>query len=628
MAYTTHRIQLRTGTGISSYSVKYLGSTGSDYITAKVSSSVASTDCYVRDGTNLQVTSVNYSNTSSSSFQFKEYDSTWSELIKTFVEGDAYIYSSGARQVKLFATESTAASYKIKIVRGDGISIIGYGVNTKTLNKSLTSSSVTVDVGEGGYVYIGIAGYSNGYTYPVYANNTNWVVVDADGEYDDRYINAPSSSGTREIEIYATPKRYYYIHANANGGEFDDNEEIWNSGLQEEATLGAFAYYSLSKIPTPYRSGYTFAGWGNSAGIKYTQGTVSVDVTKATASNPGSATVYAIWEEKAQTFQFRLSDTNAGVSAYYVYVDGKQKISSTSTNWQSISVFNANKIEIHVAVTMVYDDASGKIVNPDGFEAPKITALADDPKSNSDVDVTMELATASTSNTAPTYKGYSFDAQYRPYHHKFLIGAIPKRYSVALNPNGGTWQDTQKTTEKTVYINANEKLKFNTHSNNLKRTSYKLLGWNTSSTATTGYSKPDASIWITKNTTYYATWKEQMEYFNWLGSDEKDKENVKKGCFVHEAILAEAWNTLQKKILDLSRKQSITPLPSSEQVKSGYLISAARCNAVAENINKLPGHGDSIGSVKQGDEMTANYFLQLKRAINAAIAYFNGDSTV
>ena len=103
--YTTYGLNLRTGTGISSYDVKYLGSKGSTYNTATVSNSAASTVCWTRKNTNLQVTSIDYSDLYGSPFYFKEYtDSEFSKVKTTFDDNDDKVYSSGTRYVKLFGT--------------------------------------------------------------------------------------------------------------------------------------------------------------------------------------------------------------------------------------------------------------------------------------------------------------------------------------------------------------------------------------------------------------------------------------------------------------------------------------------------------------------------------------------
>nr|DAH16110.1 MAG TPA: hypothetical protein [Caudoviricetes sp.] len=103
--YTTYGLNLRTGTGISSYNVRYLGSSGSSYNTASVSNSAASTVCWTRKNTNLEITSINYSDLYGSPYYFVEYtNSNFSTVKKTFADNDGEVYSSGTRYVKLFGT--------------------------------------------------------------------------------------------------------------------------------------------------------------------------------------------------------------------------------------------------------------------------------------------------------------------------------------------------------------------------------------------------------------------------------------------------------------------------------------------------------------------------------------------
>ena len=103
--YQTYELNLRTGTGINSYKVKYLGSKGSTYNTATVSNSAASTVCWTSKNTNLEITSVDYSDLYGSPFYFQEYtDSEFSTPKKTFADNDGKVYSSGTRYVKLFGT--------------------------------------------------------------------------------------------------------------------------------------------------------------------------------------------------------------------------------------------------------------------------------------------------------------------------------------------------------------------------------------------------------------------------------------------------------------------------------------------------------------------------------------------
>ena len=84
---------MRTGTGVNNYSVKYTLANGNTQ-TATVSNPSASTVCWVKANTNLQVTGVNYSENYAAPFKFKEYDSSFSTLLGTFSDNDAYVTAS------------------------------------------------------------------------------------------------------------------------------------------------------------------------------------------------------------------------------------------------------------------------------------------------------------------------------------------------------------------------------------------------------------------------------------------------------------------------------------------------------------------------------------------------------
>ena len=215
--YTTYELNLRTGTGISSYSVKYLGSKGSTYNTATVSNSAASTGCWTRKNTNLEVTSVNYSDLYGSPFYFKEYtDSTFSEVKRTFADNDGEVYSSGTRYVKLFGTQTSYATYTINLRTGTGV--ISYQVsytnskgNTITATVSNSAASTACYVKQGTQMSISNIKYSTNYSSPFYVReyNSDWSKVI--GSSTNTGITA---SGTKYIKIegsYVEPTYKMYL---------------------------------------------------------------------------------------------------------------------------------------------------------------------------------------------------------------------------------------------------------------------------------------------------------------------------------------------------------------------------------------------------------------------------------
>lgn len=215
--YTTYCLNLRTGTGISSYNVKYLGSSGSSYITAKISNSSASTGCWTRANTNLEVTSVNYSDLYGSPYYFKEYtDSTFSEVKKTFADNDGQVYSSGTRYVKLFGTQTSYPTYTINLRTGTGVisyqaSYINSKGDTITATVSNSAASTGCYVKQGTQISISNIKYSTNYSSPFYVReyNSDWSKVI--GSSTNTGITA---SGTKYIKIegsYVEPTYTMYL---------------------------------------------------------------------------------------------------------------------------------------------------------------------------------------------------------------------------------------------------------------------------------------------------------------------------------------------------------------------------------------------------------------------------------
>lgn len=219
--YTTYGLNLRTGTGINSYNVRYLGSKGSSYNTATVSNSAASTVCYTRAKTNLEITEVNYSDLYGSPFYFKEYtDSTFSEVKKTFADNDGEVYSSGTRYVKLFGTQTSYATYAINLRTGVGVT--SYQVsytnskgNTVTATVSNSAASTVCYVKANSNLTITSVNYAANYAAPYtqeeYNSDFSKVIGTASGD-------TIKASGTRYFKIkgtYVEPtyKAYFRCHS-------------------------------------------------------------------------------------------------------------------------------------------------------------------------------------------------------------------------------------------------------------------------------------------------------------------------------------------------------------------------------------------------------------------------------
>ena len=218
--YTTYGLNLRTGTGINSYDVKYLGSKGSTYNTATVSNSAASTVCWTRKNTNLEVTSIDYSDLYGSPFYFQEYtDSEFSTPKKTFDDNDGQVYSSGTRYVKLFATQTSYQTYAINLRTGVGVTSyqVSYANSkgktvTATVSNSAASTVCWVKANSNLTITSVIydTNYAAPYTQEEYNSDFTRVIGTASG-------NTIKASGTKYFKIagtYVEPtyKAYFRCH--------------------------------------------------------------------------------------------------------------------------------------------------------------------------------------------------------------------------------------------------------------------------------------------------------------------------------------------------------------------------------------------------------------------------------
>ena len=217
--YTTYGLNLRTGTGINSYSVRYLGSKGSSYNTATVSNPSASTVCWTRANTNLEVTSISYSDSYGSPFYFKEYtDSTFSTVKKTFADNDDQVYSGGTRYVKLFGTYKQPAQYSINLRTGTGVN--NYSVkytlangNTQTATVSNPSASTVCWVKANTNLQVTGVNYSENYAAPFRFKEYDSSFSTLWGTFSDNdaYVTASQNRYLKLNGTYYEPKYTAYL---------------------------------------------------------------------------------------------------------------------------------------------------------------------------------------------------------------------------------------------------------------------------------------------------------------------------------------------------------------------------------------------------------------------------------
>ena len=287
--YTTYGLNLRTGTGINSYSVRYLGSKGSSYNTATVSNPSASTVCWTRANTNLEVTGINYSSSYGNPFYFVEYtNSNFSTVKGTFADNDGEVYSSGTRYVKLFGTK--------KITYVNAL----YYKNGGTWSSGSDPYIDTIESGS----------YSSTYTPSVRVSRTNYHLLG----WSTSSTATSATYGTNEaigplggnLTLYAVWQENPYITLDAGEGRFGTERYAYF-----HIGYGDYVYFSNY---TPTRYGYNLIGWSA------TQGSTSPTYGPSDTVGPlygSSYKYYAVWQKATATITLNgnggLWDASTGI---------------------------------------------------------------------------------------------------------------------------------------------------------------------------------------------------------------------------------------------------------------------------------------------------------------------------
>lgn len=288
-----------------------------------------------------------------------------------------------------------------------------------------------------------------------------------------------------------------------------------NTSITQDNKSCSFANTKYIRAISLTSSGLAWSGtiyWSSSSNgttnpiADITNGSISYydNIEPIDFKNKSRTIYFTAVKEKPKTFKFKLSSTNKGVSAYYVYVNDSQKIASTSTNESTITAYDDDTIRISVAMKGIYDN--GRLVNGNGFNAPLITAYADSSSYN-DVSeyMTIDSNYPGSVTSIPRYKDYSFYAGRRPNHHTFAIGATDKKYSYKIDANEGTWPSGSN--PRTGTISSMSKLDLSQFKPT-RTGAYFHIGWSTmSASLNPSNSYPlNGSIYLTGNLTLYAVW--------------------------------------------------------------------------------------------------------------------------
>lgn len=334
----------RLGTGVESYVVHASYSTATDPYPNGATITTSWTLSNVKNNSTITIRANETQCKSGYTFPVYVYTSTngssWTQVDYLQSGTVTFNVGTGTKYVRVGpATKGSSTSYKVKVVLGTGISQVSYGINTASLTTGPVGSDFTADVKrKSGYVYIGISRIASGYTYPVTATDgsSTWTVINANGTYNDHYISAPSSGGTRTVTLTATKdtRRYYQVHAFANGGKFSDGTTDYYTDLAASATVSID--FDLSTLKTPSRGGYTFKGWGYSSNAtQYYTGTIPISATSQDSNDPTIYNLYAIWAKTEYTCYIKIG---TGINSASVYVDGALKSDIRDKVYHAITV--------------------------------------------------------------------------------------------------------------------------------------------------------------------------------------------------------------------------------------------------------------------------------------------------
>lgn len=273
-SYTSNPIYFRTGTGVSSYRMQYANSTQTG-LTDGVTGRNTSTTLYVRSSTNASLIALDYESGYGAPYYFVEYtDSSFSTVKKTFTEGDANVYSSGTRYIKLFASVSTVTAY-IKLGAGISSAMIYVDGSAKSDVRDKAYHAVTVSRNSRVEVRsIGLnSGYGRPYMFRFYGSSTSTTPSSYSESLDTDTPGYTYTSDRVYAEIVATKSSidlFYWDSASTDGSLIKAGQPIsnltaarWNrllAKIQElaQAEGGSYSYSGVTSGSTIYAA--TFNG--------------------------------------------------------------------------------------------------------------------------------------------------------------------------------------------------------------------------------------------------------------------------------------------------------------------------------------------------------------------------------
>ena len=199
------------------------------------------------------------------------------------------------------------------------------------------------------------------------------------------------------------------------------------------------------------------------------------------------------------------------------------------------------------------------------------------------------------------------------------------RATLTFYGNGGLWNGNLQKQSKTYEVG--ETVSFATYSNNLVRAGHSLLGWSTSSTATTASWDPNGIVTVgATDADYYAVWQKHIDLFYWYGNDSQDAAKIAKGQPVTN-LTATIWNEFKSRINQLTiaktgNSWSYSTVSSGDSITAAEVLAARNALAALNNNVPLP----TANQLQTGKQILASYFNgtgSLKAALNIIINNYN-----
>ncbi|WP_026511874.1 InlB B-repeat-containing protein [Butyrivibrio sp. LC3010] len=308
---------------------------------------------------------------------------------------------------------------------------------------SVTDYEITVPAGES----------LNSFPYPEFVNNDDkYIYKSYNTKADGSGVNVDSGYVlTGDIDLYVQWEKAYTITYNANGGYFEQYNNIRSDILVENAAAGSTNYLGTFR-DLKNSANKAFIGWSTTADGK--------NLIERIDKVDNNITLYAVWED-GYVITF---DGNGGKVSFSAWSYDSALLSDADTK-----TFSKNK------PVAIYEDIPGLYTFKEGYILTGWSLTSDGSKM------------VSLNSYIPT-EDITFYAMWE------------KAYTVKFDANGGYLYGNASETEYETKIKENDTIYFPTASSD----EYALVGWNTSRDG--NGTEVTTDMKVTSDMTVYAIW--------------------------------------------------------------------------------------------------------------------------